>query len=212
MRFSIRDVLWLMAVVAACIGWAVNRQQLMTSRDTVSPRVNAFGEEDVPDVPEHYWFLYEPNWPFGDGATKAIQSRLPYEWIELERSGGLGPPNYVVRLQRNGSAEFNGIRNSPRDGRYQGTVPIEDYGHLCYLIERFNVEYLPPDVRIRSDHGSHGWSTIVRAKAIGNQNPFEVWEMSSNGPIELWSAQMAIDAVAEKIKWMPHGENQDAAP
>jgi len=202
-RFTIRELVLVTMVVALVTGWAIDRFGKSTTEELASSRVNAFGEEPIPGVPEHYWFLYEPNWPMGESEQAAIRARLPYEWIELERSVGPLARSYAVKLTRKGFASYEVKSNSPAMGPHQGVVSIEDFGHLCFLLEKLGVEHLPTDIRLRDDHGSHASSTTIRGKKIGSTKSFEVWEISSSGPIELWAAQMAIDGVCEKIKWQP---------
>ena len=165
--------------------------------------------ESVPGVPERYWFLYEPNWPLSDKAETTSRQALPFESIALERRGGLfGPPNYTVTLRRDGTAHFDGGPNAPRRGQFAGTVDLDDFGRLCFLVERFKLEKLPEDIRKRKIHGSHGWATIVRAKKVDDRKQIENWEISGCGPIELWAIQMSIDAVAQRIKWNPKQETK----
>lgn len=157
----------------------------------------------VPDVPERYWFLYEPNWPIRDGAMLAARKGLPFETISLQRGGGLGPPNYTITLHRDGTAQFIGGVFSRRKGQFNGSVTLEDYGRLCYLIERLNLNSLPEDIRKDKASGSHACAAIIRAKKSGEVDPLVNQEINQNGPVELWAIQMSIDAVANNIEWKP---------
>ena len=157
----------------------------------------------VLDVPERYWFLYEPNWPHNEQTTTAAREGLPFEAITLERMYGMGMRNYSVTLRRDGTAQFDGTRLPVPVGICKGTVDLDDFGRLCLLIERFNLEKLPEDVRERQDvgHAMCGGAVTVRVTKTGDKVYAEKREINSCGPIELWALQMAIDAVAQKIEW-----------
>jgi hypothetical protein len=159
--------------------------------------------EPIPGVPDRYWYLYESNWAITDNDQLSARKALPFETISLERRGGYGLQNYTVTLHRDGTAKFIGGDNAPRAGQFKGNVDLHSFGRLCFLIERQKLDALPEDIRKNQIHGSHGFATIVRVLKVGETKPIENWEMCANGPIELWSIQMAIDAVAEQIKWKP---------
>ncbi len=156
----------------------------------------------IRDVPERYWFLYEPNWPHSEQATTAAREGLPFEAITLERMHGMGMRNYSVTLRRDGTALFDGTRLLAPVGICKGTVDLNDFGRLCLLIERFNLEKLPEDAREQDvGHGMDGGAVTIHVTRTGGTVYAEKRDIESCGPIELWAIQMAIDAVAQSIEW-----------
>ncbi len=148
-------------------------------------------------VPERYQYLYWSGVPVAE--VEQVRSRLPYSRIELERMPCYGHcPSYILVLHRDGSAEYVGRSDVTRQGKYVGEVSIFDYGNLCYLLDRtslarFQREYNAP--------WTDADTAIVRVYPEGADSPIEVSDYGRYGPNELWTIQMSIDAVGERVEW-----------
>ena len=106
-----------------------------------------------------------------------------------------------MSLFRNGRAELHaeewrGNTWHGKKGDYSGEVDIFDYGKLCYLLQQNRFDAMPG---LYGGNWTDAPTTIVTATKKGATKT--VSDYSHIGPIELWSIQQAIDAIAEDIRW-----------
>jgi len=163
--------------------------------------------EKIPGVPERYWFLYEPNWPITDVEVGRARDGLPFSEISLEQIGGPFLESYTVKLRRDGTALFEGGLNARKKGRHRGEVSADEYGRLCYLLEKVDAAKLSTDIRDRNTHGSDGWATVLRAST--SDKKIQLWEENNCGAIELWAIQMTIQTIAADIDWTPETDSKE---
>jgi hypothetical protein len=146
--------------------------------------------------------LYDPN---RSVAENTVRPTLPFETISLEQWGGMGCERYLITLRRDGSAAFNAYSPAPsfnmNSGKYTGSMPLQDYGRLCYLLEHLNVGKLAIDVREPKERLIYGVTTIVRAHGKGKDGLIEKIEANENGAIELWAIRMVIEGLCQRISW-----------
>jgi hypothetical protein len=155
--------------------------------------------DPIVGVPDQYHFLYS-GWIERD-KVEGIWKSLPYTKIELERTTCLGScPSYIVTLNADGTAVYNGRDYATREGRFQGEVEPWDYGKICWMLDKFKILEGPP-------HYHANWTdaptTIIRVTYRETNETIEISDYGSQGPIELWALFNAIDAVADRIEWKP---------
>lgn len=167
----------------------------------------AISPQEIPGVPMRYWFLYEDNWPYDTKEKEAARDGLPFDEISLTR-GGMLQPSYAITLRRDGTANYDGVHNIKRKGRYAGAVELMRYGRLCYLMERMKLEEMSPNIRLDKSHGSSARGVTIGVRRVGESEFSYITEINGSGPIELWAIQLVIDGIAAEIEW----KQNDAMP
>lgn len=195
MQKCLNTRLFLCVCVFACLISIIDRVGHSESEN--EPRIVW---EEIPNVPKRYWFLYEDNWPFNEREEQIARDGLPFEEITLSR-GGLFVPSYTITLKRDGSASYEGQENVQRRGKHRGAVSLDQFGRLCYLLERQKFQELPPDIRSDKSYGSHASGVTIEVRAAGQAKPVSIHEINGTGPIELWAIQTVIDGIAAGIDW-----------
>lgn len=148
------------------------------------------GEIRIDPVPDRYQFLFGAMVKKAD--LPAVRDQLPYDRITFERPGSYWSHGTAISLYRDGRAvlQENGVK--------EGAVSIFDYGRLCYLAERIQIETLEP--RYAWDGYDGEWER-VKVWPAGSEEAVVVEDYGGCGPIELWALQTAIEGVAGRIKW-----------
>ena len=150
-----------------------------------------------PGVPSEYSFLY--NGGIGSSDVAATWAGLPYDSIELERTGCLGTcPAYKVTLRKGGSSTYEGVAFAERQGAWLGDIDIWAYGRLCYLIDELRFRELSPSYEASWTDAETVRLTVVPS---GRATPLTVSEYGGIGPARLWALQLAVEATAEGVKW-----------
>lgn len=151
------------------------------------------------EIAERYQFLREGAIPADQ--LEEVRRRLPWTRIELERTPCPGAcPSYIVTLNSDGTAEYEGRAHAPRQGRFVGQVNLLAFGRLCQLLETVRFESLAAHYNAAATDLP---AAIVRVRSAGGGDVQTVDDYGGAGPIEAWSVQMAIDGVAQTIDWKP---------
>ncbi len=152
--------------------------------------------DPIAGVPDRYHFLYA-------GAISEeivnVWEALPYTKIELERTTCFGTcPAYIVSLTADGTAKYHGKQFAARLGEFDGEVDIWDYGHVCWMIEKFKILN---GHHIYSANWSDSPTTSIRVTLRESGDTIVISDYGGQGPIELWSLFNAVDAVSSRIQW-----------
>ena len=111
-------------------------------------------------------------------------------------------PAYRLTLRRDGTATYVGERNVPRIGRYRSTAqadrPLEaEFARLAKLIAAHNYlemsDVYNPGQIVDGGTVSTGVVHHGRRKTVRNY--------ASQGPVELYGIEMAIDGAAANMRW-----------
>ena len=150
-------------------------------------------------VPERYHFLYSGGIGYDD--IDKVWKSLPFTKIELERTECFGTcPSYVVSFSADGTARYNGRQYADRTGAFYGEVEIWDYGQICWMIDKFKI--LDSNREYRSNWTDSA-TTIIRATLRETNETIEISDYGGQGPVELWALFNAMDAVSNRVEWMP---------
>lgn len=115
--------------------------------------------------------------------------------ITLERTPCFGTcPVYSVTLRRDGTATYVGKNYVERMGTYKGTV--RQFDRLAELLISRGYFGL-------KDKYAVNWTDMatVKTSVVMNGKRKTISNYGDAGPVELWGIEMAIDAVADQIKW-----------
>jgi uncharacterized protein DUF6438 len=154
-----------------------------------------------PGVPERYAFLYGLG--TRDVSERELATALPYERIELERSGCFGScPAFLLQLNRDGSATWEGRAYSAPGGRQVGTVGLAAFARMCWFVEKLNLESLAGDYNATWTDDS---TTTVRLfKPDGKVVVFR--DYGRRSPIEVFALADMIELVAHRNGWAQREE------
>lgn len=146
-------------------------------------------------VPERYAFLYAFPW---ETEADVLARALPYERIELERSGCYGScPSYLLRLTRAGVATWEGRAYSEPGGARTGSVGLLEFGRLCWFIEKLDLERLAGSY---SASWTDDQTTEIRlVKTNGTVISFE--DYGRRAPIEVQALGALLELVARQNGW-----------
>ncbi len=141
-----------------------------------------------------YYHLYSRN----VGAFDKIYKQLPFESIELERTANLGiSPVYKIILFRNGTVEYEGLKNIDPIGKFKGLSTVSEFGKLSYLIEELDIENFKEEYRHPATCKQSTYLRINRADGTTKQ----IKDYGNIAPIKLWAVQHVIDSYLNSIKW-----------
>ncbi|HVS19757.1 MAG TPA: DUF6438 domain-containing protein [Planctomycetota bacterium] len=155
-----------------------------------------------PAAAERYPFLYDVV-AMHEAGPEAWQT-LPYERLLLRRQGCFGPcPVYEVELRRDGTARYTGGAHAPRQGEFEGKVPLYTYGLLCAAAEDLDLE---------------GMQGRYSAEWTDDENIAIEWERDARAGYVLDYARQAppafhayralFDELAAQIEWTPVEEKR----
>ncbi|MDX6575508.1 MAG: hypothetical protein QOE96_1461 [Blastocatellia bacterium] len=120
-------------------------------------------------------------------------SEITYERI----FGCLGEcPMYKVVLRKDGTASYIGLRYAERKGNYRSSYNEYYFTQTAKLISRN--EYL----NFKEQYGPSGEDEgyIITSVAYGDQRK-TIKNYGSEGPMELWSIEMALEGAMSQIRW-----------
>lgn len=126
---------------------------------------------------------------------------LPMEQIReitYERIFGcLGEcPMYKVVLRKDGTASYIGLRYAERKGNYRSSYNEYYFTQIAKLISRN--EYLNFKEQYGPSAEDEGY--IITSVAYGDQRK-TIKNYGSEGPMELWSIEMALEGAMSQIRW-----------
>jgi hypothetical protein len=126
---------------------------------------------------------------------------LPMEQIReitYERIFGcLGEcPMYKVVLCKEGTASYIGLRYAERKGNYRSSYNEYYFTQIAKLISRN--EYLNFKEQYGPSAEDEGY--IITSVAYGDQRK-TIKNYGSEGPMELWSIEMALEGAMSQIRW-----------
>jgi len=162
-------------------------------------KTRVFGHEmrSTEGVPAHYHYLFQGRIAYEE--VKGTWAKLPYSQIEFERTPCFGScPSYVVTLNAEGAAQYNGREFAPRAGAHVGEIGVFEYGRICWAIDRFKLLEGPLEY---SANWTDSSTTLIRVKRRDTGKTVEISDYGAQGPIELWCLFEAIDAASDQIKW-----------
>ena len=145
-----------------------------------------------------YQMLYDMGTRSQARIREAIDN-LPYRMIQFRRTECLGScPSYLVTLERNGKARYNGFAHVEKLGIHDGKINPYAYTRLCLLLERLNISAMNP-------YYATMWTDDTTAKLTlhldkGNER-IEISDYGRAGPIELWAIHQTIDTIIDDIEW-----------
>lgn len=148
-------------------------------------------------VPERYAFLYDPFAAHGV-EREELAAELPYERIELERSGCFGScPAFLLRLDRDGRATWEGRAYSEPGGNRTGSVGLVDFARLCWFAEELELERLAGTYR--APWTDDQTTTIRLVEPGGKSIVFE--DYGRQAPIEVQALADMLELVARWNGW-----------
>jgi hypothetical protein len=120
-------------------------------------------------------------------------SEITYERI----FGSLGEcPMYKVVLRKDGTASYIGLRYAERKGNYRSSYNEYYFTQIAKLISRN--EYLNFKEQYGPSATDEGY--IITSVAYGDQRK-TIKNYGSEGPMELWSIEMALEGAMSQIRW-----------
>lgn len=120
-------------------------------------------------------------------------SEITYERI----FGCLGEcPMYKVVLRKDGTASYIGLRYAERKGNYRSSYNEYYFTQIAKLISRN--EYLNFKEQYGPSATDEGY--IITSVAYGDQRK-TIKNYGSEGPMELWSIEMALEGAMSQIRW-----------
>lgn len=131
--------------------------------------------------------------------ASAIEPWIQIDEITLEHTGCFGScPIYKVILRRDGFASYTGKDYAERKGSYHAKLdrlPFENLAQLIYGDGFFNMRdrYEAPFTDLDT--------MIITVLRNGKRKTVEAY--GGSYPIELWGMAIAIDAIADEMKWIP---------
>jgi hypothetical protein len=133
----------------------------------------------------------------GIGTSPVLASQDQITEITLERTMCFGTcPAYKVILRQDGTAIYIGKAFVERKGRYQGTVYKYYFDRLVKLLQALNYFALKDNYSKPVTDLPTVITTVLQGDKLKN-----IRNYGNVGPIELWGIEMAIDAVATRVKW-----------
>lgn len=140
------------------------------------------------EVPDRYKFLQKL--VLSDTELERVRAQLPFDRIESTESNPWGYRSQLG-LSRDGSIveQAGGLR--------RGTISIQDFGQLCYLIERIGFESMPG----YAWNGYDATTCTVKVWRTGSQEPITVVDYGPIGPPDLWTLRTAIRGVESRASW-----------
>jgi len=134
--------------------------------------------------------------------TKSLSSQLPkpteVQEITYERVFGCEErcPVFKVVLRKDGTASYEGTRYADRKGKYHATGVDYYFVRLKKLLETSRFTDL------QDAYGPHGKDEgFVITSMADNEKRKTVTNYGSDGPIELWAIEMAVEGSVYQIKW-----------
>ena len=162
--------------------------------------------EKLSEVSPEFRRLYD--FPLRNAEASGVAAGLPCDSIEMEFicvGGCAYDSGYKLVLNRSLEATLH--RNSANRSRfgetgtsldYSGGLNVADFGKLCQMAMQ------PAFAAIQSNYvgngGADGIQTTVTIKSRSSAAKVIV-ERNTVGPIELWSFQRSLEAVAARIRW-----------
>jgi hypothetical protein len=120
-------------------------------------------------------------------------SEITYERI----FGCLGEcPMYKVVLRKDGTASYIGLRYAERKGNYRSSYNEYYFTQIAKLISRN--EYLNFKEQYGPSATDEGY--IITSVAYGDQRK-TIKNYGSEGPMERWSIEMALEGAMSQIRW-----------
>jgi hypothetical protein len=120
-------------------------------------------------------------------------SEITYERI----FGCLGEcPMYKVVLRKDGTASYIGLRYAERKGNYRSSYNEYYFTQIAKLMSRN--EYLNFKEQYGPSATDEGY--IITGVAYGDQRK-TIKNYGSEGPMELWSIEMALEGAMSQIRW-----------
>jgi len=156
-------------------------------------------------VPDCYAFLAGGG-PRNESERKQTWDALPYSRIEFLRYshdwfGGDSKRNYMIVMERGGSAHAAGHLPNGSVGNFSGEVNLWDYARLCQVLD--GARLTPAKYTRGPSEADWAFLGVFRDD---EQAPLLIEEYASSGPTELWTVLSCIDAVATRVEWKPAAE------
>lgn len=141
--------------------------------------------------------LYEPIFQNED----SLRSALPYDSISLERSGGMlvSGDQFKLTLLRSGEVTLTtGGAIARRAGTFVGTTSLVQLGKINQLIDQARFG------NFMSRYAANLSDLQTMTVTVSNGSTTQaVADYGGAGPVDLWSIQQALMAVAHDIAWKP---------
>jgi hypothetical protein len=172
------------AILAANIAVVWSQRAEMTNRDVAT------------SVPDAYKRIYDV--VLNDRTVTQLWSGFPHDSISLERTPCEGScPDYKLTFMRGGKAALTARSWRGRMGNYTGVVDVYNYGKLSYLLKELEFESMASRYTVAATDLP---GAIVTVSTGGGMKT--VIDYGEVGPIQLWTIQQSIDAVADDIDWV----------